>query len=68
MNLVEEIETLLRSANISPELERRIYAAFMTWEPWILERCRDFLLRNQLEPPDPAKQSRARWRAQNYGL
>lgn len=63
-----EIETLLRSANITPELERRIYAAFLTWEPWVLERCRNYLLLNQLEPADPAKQCRSPWRAQTYGL
>lgn len=54
------IESLLRGANISPEIERRINSEYQSYSNAEAETCINFLLANQLESENPAKQFEAR--------
>jgi len=54
------IENLLRGANISPEVERRINSEYQSYSNAEAETCINFLQLNQLEPENPAKQFQQR--------
>ena len=54
------IENLLRTANLSPEVERRIGNEYQNYSNAEAETCINFLLSNQMESDNPAKQFAAR--------
>lgn len=60
INQMGYIENLLRGANITPEIERRINSEYQSYSNAEAETCINFLLANQLESENPAKQFEAR--------
>lgn len=59
-NQLGYIENLLRTANISPEVEQRISSECQNYSNAEAETCINFLQANQLESDNPAKQFAAR--------
>lgn len=59
-NQLGYIENLLRTANISPEVEQRIGSEYQSYSNAEAETCINFLQANQLESDNPAKQFTAR--------
>jgi recombination protein RecT len=59
-NQLGYIENLLRTANISQEVERNINAEYQRYSSAEAETCINFLQANQLESDDPAKQFQQR--------
>lgn len=60
MNQLMYIEDLLRTANITPEKEALIHSEFQKYSYSEAQMCIDFLLENQVESNDPAKQFTSR--------
>ena len=67
-DLIHTADWLLSTANISPEWDARIRSLLYHFDYPRLERCVEWLKRNQLEPSNPAKQNMQRWKLARYGL
>jgi hypothetical protein len=65
-DLIQRLEWLLETANISPEMERRIRSVLYELDNDSLHRCRKWLLENQHEPTNPGDQNAARWVRMGY--
>ena len=59
-NQIGYIENLLRTANITPEVERQIGNEYQGYSNAEAETCINFLQANQMESDNPAKQFAAR--------
>lgn len=60
MNQLMYIEDLLRTANLSPEKEALIHSEFQKYSHSEAQLCIEFLMENQAESNDPAKQFNSR--------
>ena len=65
-DLIQSAEWLLETANISPEMERRIRSLLYRMDYDRLSRCVEWLRNNQHEPTNPLKQNAARWVQMGY--
>ena len=65
-DLIQRCEWLLETANISPELERRVRSLLYEIDNERLRKCREWLIENQHEPTNPGDQNAARWVQMGY--